>query len=366
MKNYKFHTITYRQYIFLIFGVQIGVGILQLPRILAEKSGMDGWISLIFGYGVSVIASLIIIQIMSKCPDGTLLDILNKYLGKLGGKVGALLIFIYFMFLSFVVIQRSLLFIRLWIIPGTAEYILMFLISIPIYVIASKGFRIIGRYAELIFFLTIGLLFFYVVALAESSHWYHLLPLFKDIKTPLINTLSTIMSFLGFEITFFLYPFLQKKKLASRGILIANSLTLLFLLFITLSCFLFFSPDEITQYNEPTLSMLKVVEFRFLERVEIIFLALFLFVMSTTWIPYVYCASFCIGWLRNEQHYNRYVCSILILFLILIYFIPPTFYQNDVLQNISSNLGLVYVYIFPLYLWIYVTIYDRIRRRRIE
>ncbi|PEQ66070.1 GerAB/ArcD/ProY family transporter [Bacillus cereus] len=366
MKTNQFNLISYRQYIFLIFGAQVGVGVLNLPRVLAEKAGVDGWISIIFGGIVAITANLIILQIMKKRPNETLLEILNGYFGKWGGQIGGFLIFLYFLFLSFVIIQRSLLFIRIWLIPGINEFTLMCLIALPIYIISCKGFLVISRYAELCFFLTVGILFFYILALKESCHWYHLLPIFKDINQTLSAIPSTIMSFLGFEITFFLHPFLQKKQLAFRGIIIANSLSTLFLLFITLSCFLFFSPDEIKQYHEPTISMLKIVETRFVERVEIIFLSLFLFGMSTTWMPYIYSAAFCMWRLRNKQNINTYVYLILISFIMLIYFIPPTFYQNDGLQRISMKVGLIVVYIFPLCLWIYITIYDRIRGRRIQ
>ena len=41
--KYTKNQITLMQYIFLIHGVQVGVGLLTLPRELAEKAG-DGWL----------------------------------------------------------------------------------------------------------------------------------------------------------------------------------------------------------------------------------------------------------------------------------------------------------------------------------
>ena len=41
------------QYIFLIHGVQAAIGLLTLPRELAEIAGTDGWISIIIGYFLS-------------------------------------------------------------------------------------------------------------------------------------------------------------------------------------------------------------------------------------------------------------------------------------------------------------------------
>jgi hypothetical protein len=154
--------------------------------------------------------------------------------------------------------------------------------------------------------------------------------------------------------------------LASIGIIIANSLTMFVFLFITISCFLFYSPDEITQYNEPTISMLKIVEFNFLDRVEIVFVSLFIFLMSTTWFCYIYCSAVCMRCLANQQNSNIYIQFILGTFIVVIFFIHSSLSQNDILQNISKKLGLIYIYIFPLCFWLYIIIYNRIHCRRLK
>ena len=78
------------QYILMIHGVQMGVGVLTLPRELAEKAGTDGWITIIISWFFTTMAGLIIIQIMKKYPNGTILDLLSHYFGKWIGKLGTL------------------------------------------------------------------------------------------------------------------------------------------------------------------------------------------------------------------------------------------------------------------------------------
>ncbi|EOQ08969.1 GerAB/ArcD/ProY family transporter [Bacillus cereus] len=356
-------TITNTQYIFIIHGAQMGVGVLQIPRELAEKAGMNGWLSLISGWIFSIAASILIIQVMKKHPKLTLLDLLEFYFGKWVGKGFGLIFFSYFLFLTFVVIQKTILYIQVWIIPRTAEYIMMGLIALPIFIIVRNGIQIVGRYAEFIFFIAIGIILLYIFPLKQSFHLEHLYPLFQDINTPLAHTFSTAISFLGFEITFLLYPFLENKSDATKGIILANSITLAILLYITLACFLFFSPDEITQFNEPPLSMLKVIEFRFLERVEIIYLALYLYIVSTTWMPYVFSATYCLYWVDGKQQFQTHLLSILFVFIIIFYFSPSTLYQNNFLQSLCSKLGVIFAYIFPFCLWVYSYIDNWMRRR---
>uniref|UniRef100_UPI0005CF0FA3 GerAB/ArcD/ProY family transporter n=1 Tax=Bacillus cereus TaxID=1396 RepID=UPI0005CF0FA3 len=108
--------ITFLQYIFIITGAQLGIGLLQLPRLLAEKAGMDGWISLIIGWVLSTMSSLIIVHIM-KITNQTFFQILVTYVGKWVGTIFILFIFFYFSFFSFLILQRSILFIRMWVLP---------------------------------------------------------------------------------------------------------------------------------------------------------------------------------------------------------------------------------------------------------
>ncbi|MFP3126401.1 spore germination protein [Ectobacillus funiculus] len=363
MKKYAYNEITLMQYIFLIHGAQVGIGVLQLPRVLAEKAGTDGWIPIIFGWLLSVISSLIIVQVMKKYPEGTLFDLLTNYFGTWVGKAIALCMALYFAMKAFSVIQRSILFIQVWIVPGVAGYVLMILFAIPIYTIARNGIRIIGRYAELVFFLILWMPLFYWFALRESHHWIYLLPLFKDMEKALLATQSTTYSFLGFEIVFLLYPFLQKKQKASIGVIIASSLSMLVYLFVTLASFIFFSPDEITLFNEPTLSILKVVEFRFIERMEIIFLAFYLLVLSRAWMIHMYSAVFCTSWLFGKQDHSKHLLLLLLVMVMIMYFVTPTFNLNDQSQELVAKIAFPFVYTVPLFLWIYLSIHERIRGR---
>ncbi|MBY0015094.1 endospore germination permease [Bacillus bombysepticus] len=348
-KNY----INFLQYIFIITGSQLGIGLLQLPRLLAKRAGTDGWILLITGWILSTLSSLIIIQIM-KITDKTLFQILVSYLGRWIGNFFILFICLYFSFFSFLILQRSIFFIKMCLIPETADYILMFLFSIPIYIIVQNGIPTIGRYAKLIFPINIGLFFFYGVALKEHHNWQHLLPLFNNVTSALRNTPNVLESFLGFEVAFFIYPNLKKKQFASLGIIIANTLTLAVCLVITLSCSLFFSPDEILQYNEPTLSMLKVLEFPFLEHVELYSFALFIFILSTTWMTHIYCAIYSINNLLPKKNTSRLLCLLLFSFTIIMYSLPSTINQINILQKMGLYVGIFFSYIAPLLLWVYI------------
>lgn len=361
--KHKKNQITFMQYIFLIHGVQAGVGLLTLPHDLAEKAGTDGWISIIIGWFLSTLAGLLIVQVMKKYPNGTIIDLLTHCFGKWIGKMAAFVFGLYFAFLASIIFIRECLFIRFWILPQTGLVILMLLLSIPTYLILRNNITVLARYSELVFFMTIWLVFFYFSPLREA-HWLHLLPIVKEGWNPIFTAVKiTIFSFTGFEIAYFLYPSLKEKQKATIGLIIANTLTLLVFLIITIVVFAFFSPDEITQFKEPTISVLKIVEFKFLERIEIVFLSFYVFVISTTVLPLMYSTVFCFSQLFGSQNHSKYVGLYLLLNLVYIIFTSQSFDRNDQLQKLAQPITVILAYIFPLCLLVYVWLHDLVKRR---
>lgn len=365
MNKYAYNEITFMQYTLFIHGSQVGIGILQLPRQIAASAGTGGWMSIIIGWVLALAASLVLIQVMKKHPEDTIIDLLPRYFGVWAGKLFALFFAFYFGVLAYTVISRAILFICSWILPQTADYMLMILFCVPTYLVVRNGLRVQGRYSELVFFLSLWMPLFYLVPL-KDAHWNYLLPLIKDGWGPIVKTTSlTINSFLGFETAFFLYPFLKRKETAVTGIVIANTMSMLVFLFVTLSCFVFFSPEGILQFNEPTLNILKVVESSFLERLEIVFLAFYLFVLSTTWMPNMYWTVFCSSQLLGKQNHHRHLVIFLLLSIAVTICFKLSFDKNDQLQHVIGNVGLMIAFGLPVLLWLYMAGHRLIRRRRI-
>ncbi|GAA4834069.1 endospore germination permease [Paenibacillus vulneris] len=364
MNKYAYNDITFMQYTLFIHSSQVGIGILQLPRQIAASAGTAGWMSILIGWALSVAASLVLIQVMKKHPGDTIIDLLPRYFGVWIGRLFTLAFAIYFGILAYTVMSRASLFITSWILPQTADYVLMLLFCIPTYMVVRNGLRVQGRYSELVFFLSLWMPLFYLLPL-KDAHWNYLLPLVKDGWSPIVQTTSlTVNSFLGFETALFLYPFLKNKETAVPGIVIANTLSMLVFLFVTLACFVYFSPEGILQFNEPTLNILKAIQLSFLERPEIVFLAFYLVIISTTWMPNVYWSIFCTSQLLGKQNHHRHLVIFLLLSIAITFFYKLSFDKNDQLQRIIGMVGVVIAFVLPVILWLYMAGHRLIRRRR--
>lgn len=356
MKDIVKNEITLMQFIFIIHQVQMGTAILQIASQVAEKAGSDGWISIIIGGLLSMSASVIMILVMKHYPDGTIIDLISHYFGKWIGKLVTIIFILISGSLAIFILNRSFLFLSALVFPEGQVNILIVLGLIPTYIITRNHFKIIGRYCELVTFLTIWIMLLFFFPLKEAS-FLRLLPILKEGWEPVFRGVnSSLLSFSGIMVILFLYPYLQKKEYALRGVVIANTLTLFSLVFSTICIFLVFSPDEIVQFNTPMVTYLKIIEFQFLERVEIIVLSLYFFVMSTSWIPMMFLTAFCTTILLNKKDHKKYLLWFLIMIGIFILVFPPNFPQNDRhLQAMKMPIiGLEYIFpvVLLILLWI--------------
>ncbi|ABY46551.1 GerAB/ArcD/ProY family transporter [Bacillus mycoides] len=367
MKKYAYNDITLMQYIVLINGMQVATGVLSLPRVLAENAGTDGWIAILIGWIFSTISGVFIVKTAARYPEDTIYDILIRLFGKIVGKAFVVIYMMYFAFYTCIVLVNAMLFLKGWLLPKTPDYIVIFLFSIPTFFVARNGPRIIGRYSELFLYMALWIPLFFLIPLKENGSWMPFFPLLKEGWKPVLTAVpTTIFAYLGFDIAFFLYPFLQKKQYAVHGMVIANTLTMLFYLFTTIVCFAYFSPDSITQYNQPVLNLVKVIEFRFLERFDMILLAVYLTIVSTSWIPALYCSVFCSSQLLGKQDHSSHVVVLLLLIIGIIFWTHPSWNEAEIWQQVFSNAGLGLTYILPIILWLYCCLYEKFRQGRIH
>ncbi|MDQ0896502.1 MULTISPECIES: endospore germination permease [unclassified Paenibacillus] len=362
MNKYSFNQISLIQYIFIIFETQVGIGVLSLPRDVANAAGSDGWISIILGAIGTTLLSLVIIRIMEKNPEYTLFELLSKYFGKWVGKALAAAWILLAVYAASTAMFSTIHIIKIWIIQDIRNFILMILFTIPIYMITKQGIRVIGLFAELVFIVTLWMPVLLFLALKDAQ-WMYLLPVGKSGVLPILSAVkSTIYSLLGFELAFILYPFLKDKKSASKGIVIANLLSMIIYLTTTIICFIRFSPTEVTEVVYPVLNLLKVIQLPFLERLEIICLTFYLFIIFMTIIPYLYAAVLGTSQLIGKQDHRNALRIILVLWILLSFFFIPTTFQITQMANSWGKAGLYSAFVFPIFLWIYGWIFHFARK----
>ena len=361
MNAKKTAELTILQFAFIISGLQLSIAYLPLPRLLAEGAGSDGWMTIPVIWLLSVIASVIAVRLMRKMPEGTVLDLVALRIGKWAGKTAALAFGVYFAVTAYDGFVRTTNITRSWLIPETKAYVMLILLLIPAYAIVKGGPLLVGRYAEVVFWITCWTPLIYLYPLKEA-HWLNLLPFFKEGFLPVLEGIGRVLfSFAGFATTLFLYPNLKHKQYAVRGVLLANSLTAILYIWITIVSFVYFSPDEITEFNQPVILMLKTIEFRIVERIEVLFIAFYLFIYSMIWVPASYLAVYCSNWLLGADSMRGHLLVFYTLLAVFSFFYFPSFNQNEKLETALGRVSAVLEYIVPAVLLLIFWAQDKMR-----
>ena len=134
-------------------------------------------------------------------------------------------------------------------------------------------------------------------------------------------------------------------------------ITLFVYLQVTFVSFIYFSPDGITKFLWPTLSLITPFHFSFLERFEIIFLSFYLFIIFDSCIPYIFTASDGINQLLNKQgvrYLFGFINRVYYRFILLYPFLLP----NKCVMRILGTASYFIAFLFPVVFLLYMTLYQ--------
>lgn len=352
------------QFTLIISAFQISVAFLSLPRELARQAGTDGWIAIFLGWGMATLASVALVKVMKNSPTGSILDLIQRFAGVWASKIAAIIFIAYYLLLAYDGFIIASLVIKLWLLPSTYIYILVLLLLIPTYQIAQHGFQAIGRYCEIVALISIWIPFVYLSTL-RHAHWLYLLPVIKEGWLPVLAT-AKIMFYplLGIGLVFFIYPHLVKKEKALKAMVISNTLTCLVYLAITLVCYVYYSPDEIGDFNEPVISIMKSIELQFIERIEVPFIAFYLFMFSCIWIPSMHLVSMNSAWLLGKSRERGHLVVWCLAIAVGFFIYRPSFMDAARVNNILNLFGFMMEFALPVCLLLYVAISKRVRGGR--
>ncbi|MED1305294.1 spore gernimation protein XA [[Bacillus thuringiensis] serovar konkukian] len=365
MEKLNFQNLTLFEYIVFIHSLQLASGMLIMPSPLAATAGTDGWISIILGWIITSIIGVLIILMLQKNPNKTFTQILTTYFGKMLGTIFILLYAFYLFFAGFNTILKATDIVKVWIFPSTPAYQVVILLLLPFIVLAQSGIRALTSYSMLVFFFTTWMPIFLLFSLKSNYNPLHLLPILKDGIYPIVKAIKeTITPFAGLEIAYFIYPFLQKKEKAMRGILIANTGTMLFYLYVTILSYIYFSPEGIKDVIWPVFHLLKGIRFSFIERLEVIYIAYYLIVFSTTIYPYLFFSLHSITSLFHKMARNWIHIGLMLLIFILFIFLNPNVDQSLFIYSLMDILNIIFFILLPIFFFAYSIFFTWLTRRK--
>lgn len=164
-------------------------------------------------------------------------------------------------------------------------------------------------------------------------------------------------SFLGLELLFLYYPFLQDPEKSQKWAQFGHLYTICIYLGLTFVTTVYFSPEHLSHTVWPTLSMWKIIRFPFIERFEFIGIATWIMILLPNICLSCWAASRGLKDLCGLRQKSLLPCLLSILFLMIVFISGR--YATASLNRIISSIGF---YIVVVYIPILFVVYH-IRNR---
>lgn len=346
---------------FIIHSIQIGIGILGLPRLVVIEARQDFWLVILaaYIYIILVVAVMLFILKQYKNADiyGIQVDIFGNWIGRLLGTI----YIIYFVLTLFSVLITYMEVIRVFIFQSITNLTMGFLLIVLIVYSVLGGVRVIVGVCTLVTIFTVWIMLL-LIEPGTRIDPTHLQPFFVASPKELLNGIKvTNYTFLGFEILFIIYPFIRNKQRVALPVFLGVSATTIIALIVTTITLGYFSMIEIERRDWVLLNLFKMQNFSFIERFDFIVVSAWMMVILPNMILLMWGVTYGMKRLYHvPQKWTLYILSIILW--VAGHFFNEHFRIQKVI-NFTSSYGFWLVYIYPLILLPLVLIKSRLRKK---
>lgn len=328
----------------------IGVGILTIPRSLAQElESPDGWISLALSGVIVMIFCYLYTRLQRNFVGMNILEYLKQgSIGKWGAKILAILFIIYFITLCSFEARILTVVVKMYLLDQTPSEVVAGCILLLTTYAVHKGVQGV-IHLNLIFMPIIMLVIMGVLSFNIPEFDYDALrPVFSEGVSPVLLTLkNTLLSFLGIESIFFFMAYMKKSDLRSLPLNISLGIITILYILVTTFAYSIFSLDATKFITFPTIELAKEIEVpgAFFERFESL--------MMTVWIMTIFntmtmCHFFAYSIFKKEflpakknefKKTKAFLPSIIQLLVFIITFIPNSLVESFTFSDWIGWLG---------------------------
>lgn len=341
--------ITKSQLYFVMIQSQMGIGVLSLPSVTQKTAKGDAWITTIIA-GIFIEIILVVYWLLLKrFPNLILTEFTKKIVGKGLGKILNISIYMYFVLTACFAVIFIVNLINTWLLPLTPPWTISLLIMIASVYLAIDDIKIIARFFTLASFLILIIIILSVLNFTQELDFQYVRPIgHSGIKNIMLGSSESLISMLGFEILLLTFPYVQnKEKGFLKTISLGNlSITLLYTFFVFTNL-ISFSPVVIKQIKEPILYIFRGLSYQLIDRLDLIFISIWIVPMTTSVVAYLFMASKSIS--KQKKSYSKLVVanSILIFGITLI---PVDDMLLNKLSELIKYLSYIFAFGLPLFL----------------
>ncbi|GIP13694.1 endospore germination permease [Paenibacillus sp. FSL R5-0527] len=358
MKHEKISTL---QTVLTVTSTVYAVGIVSLPRSIAEKTQTpDVWQGLLLSSLLGLLAVFINVSLCRRFPGETFYEISTRVAGKFFGYIINLSFIVYCLLVCSHVVRMMAEFIKALALERTPISAILIPFLLLVGYLTSGGLHVMVRLVELFFPLTFVVFLLLVILNINHFDPDNLRPVFHKGWMPILQSLEVVpFSTLGFESMLILTSFMVHPQKAWKAGAIGYSVAMgLYLLMVTMviACM---SVEEVSRLQWPVVSFAQQIEFpgAFLERFELLFIVLWTIkIYMTTANYYFYLVA---GLSQLTQKWNRYIYYLPLVLLFAAAMYPQNFVEIDRMGQLTGYFGVAACALIPLLLLISSFIFRR-------
>ena len=342
MDNNKLKVLNRYHVVFLVQNVIIGTSLLSLPNRLSSMGYSQWWMPLLFG----VIANVLLVPMIwlgLKYRHDTLFIIHEKLFGKWVGKTINVILLLYFIVLIAAVCASYLELIQvIALVDRKITGPLIIFLIVLIYIV-SGGIKSIARFCIISFFLTAGMVYFLKWGVTEGE-LRHLLPIFNFTTQEFFTaTQKGLMAVGGFELISFYFPYITNQKKAIKHASIGIWISVLITFLLTIVSVMFFSEWQLENVLYPVLNLFKEVKLSFLERVDVLGITMWVYLILSTSAAYLWVAKKGLDSVRsNTKKIHLYIITAVVFVVV----------QFPYMQEIQKLLfEYIFYMMYAMFLW---------------
>ncbi|WFD09195.1 GerAB/ArcD/ProY family transporter [Tepidibacter hydrothermalis] len=359
-------SLTNRQIAFIIFGIVVGYGVLGLPKNVTENAGTGGWFTLLMATAITIIFTYIITYLGYVHKNKTIYEYSNILTGKFIASIFMIIYIIYYFMLFTMIIRMASEAIKLTVLIKTPVWALCLLFLSVVYYAVIKKLEVIARICEIYgLILIIGYITIHLAVLSQGK-LINLRPFFVagDLQAYLNATLVTIFPFLGVEILTII-SFNKKKnnkRVFKYTTLMVGFIGILYILIVE-SCISIMGVDGIVHYKDALFATIRRVDIKslqFLERIDGIFLTIWIMGMFCTASIEAYGSVFLMSKWFKDIHFNL-LAFIVIILAFIVGQIPKTIDDVEKIMDYISYCTLITAGFIPMILFLITKVkkYDK-------
>lgn len=228
-------------------------------------------------------------HLCSRYPGKNLSQMTVLFFGKYIGRAMNCIYYGFFVLIAGYACTLYVKLIKVWLLPLTPSWVLILLIIVIGIYLAVEDLRVIARFYQLASVLLFVLFAMSLATFVNDVHLSNVLPVGQaGISQIIKGSGKTFFAMLGFEVILF---FTAQVKASPREVMktltLANCFVTLFYSYFVFICLIGFSQEALSKVKEPVLFLLRGLSFQLFDRLDLIFLSIWIIPMSTTIVSYL-------------------------------------------------------------------------------